>query len=73
MSVPLPVNLVEARLMLQADLWPCGSANICKISGEHLTEKSKVAQQAYEGHMAGCDKATILKFKVKAIVGNSRN
>jgi hypothetical protein len=34
---------------------------------DHLTEKSEVAQQAYEGHMVGCNKARIWKFKVKAV------
>jgi hypothetical protein len=31
---------------------------------DHLTEMPKVAQQAYEGHMVGCDKARIWKLKV---------
>jgi hypothetical protein len=56
-SVAFPVNLAEGRLVIQADRWPCDSANICKISVS--CRKSKVAQQAYEGHMVGCDKARI--------------
>jgi hypothetical protein len=48
--------LAEATLAKQADLQPCGSAIIGKISKENLVEKTKLAQYSYEEyHRVGCD------------------